>query len=107
MLLAGILHRPESEDTAVLADHQLQLRLKTALDDVSQVEVAYADMYLWQEGAPMHHALMHQNLATQSNQYWALPVTIATNRLIYAFKITDQTGATIGYGDDGFFDDTS
>lgn len=106
MILAGILHRPESEDTAILADHQLELRLKTALDDVDEVEVAYADMYLWQEGAPMHHAKMRRDLATQSQQYWTLPLTLPTNRLIYAFKVTDQAGQTVGYGDDGFFDDT-
>ncbi|WP_318765513.1 alpha amylase N-terminal ig-like domain-containing protein [Lactiplantibacillus carotarum] len=102
MLLAGILHRPESEDTAITADHDVILRLKTALDDVLSVEVAYADMYLWQEGAPMNHVEMHQDLATQSNQYWTLPVTIPTNRLVYAFKITDLNGDTVGYGDDGF-----
>ena len=105
MLLAGILHRPESEDTAILADHRVIIRLKTALDDVAKIEMIYADMYLWQEGTPMQTTEMHRGLATQSNQYWTLAVTIPTNRLIYGFRVTDKAGQTIGYGDDGFFDD--
>jgi len=105
MLLAGILHRPESEDTAILADHRVMIRLKTALDDVAKIEMIYADMYLWQEGTPMQTTEMHRGLATQSNQYWTLAVTIPTNRLIYGFRVTDKAGQTIGYGDDGFFDD--
>ncbi|ETY73482.1 alpha-amylase [Lactiplantibacillus fabifermentans T30PCM01] len=107
MQLAGILHRPESEDTAILADHQVLMRLKTARQDIEQVELYYADMYLWQEGAPMQHATMHAGLATQGNQYWTLNVDIPTNRLIYAFKLTDLAGETLGYGDEGFFDDTA
>lgn len=107
MQLAGILHRPESEDSAILADHRVLLRLQTALDDVVKVELAYADMYLWQEGAPMQQVEMQKGLATQANQYWTLPVDLPTNRAIYAFKITDQAGQTIGYGDEGFFDDTA
>ena len=106
MQLAGILHRPESEDTAILADHQVLMRLKTARQDIEQVELYYADMYLWQEGAPMQHAVMHAGLATQANQYWTLNVDVPTNRLIYAFKLTDLAGQTLGYGDEGFFDDT-
>jgi len=105
MQLAGINHRPESEDTAILADHQLLLRMQTALDDIRSVEVLYGDMYLWQDGTPLIHAQMQLGLATQSNQYWTLPVTLPTNRMIYAFLITDQNGDTMGYGEGGFFDD--
>lgn len=105
MQLAGIKHRPESEDTAILADHQLLLRMQTALDDVRSVEVLYGDMYLWQDGTPLNHAQMQVGLATQSNQYWTLPVTLPTNRMVYAFLITDCNGDTLGYGEGGFFDD--
>lgn len=104
MQLAGILHRPESEDAAILADHRLLLRLRTALNDVVSVEVHYADPYLWQAGRPMTTTRMTRGLATQSNQYWTLPVTVLTNRLIYAFQLTDSAGQMVGYGDDGFFD---
>ncbi|CAM3295850.1 glycoside hydrolase family 13 protein [Lactiplantibacillus plajomi] len=107
MILAGIDHRPESEDVAVVADHQVIIRVKTALDDIDKVEIRYADMYLWQEGTPMQTTTMRQDLATQSNQYWSLHVTVPTNRLIYGFRITDRAGKTVGYGDDGFFDDTT
>ncbi|MFC6182346.1 glycoside hydrolase family 13 protein [Lactiplantibacillus daowaiensis] len=105
MQLAGILHRPESEDTAVLADHQVLLRIQTALTDIVKVEIKYADMYLWQTGAPMQTAVLEKGLATQANQYWTLTLNVPTNRLIYGFRLTDQAGQTIGYGDDGFFDD--
>jgi len=107
MQLAGISHRAESADTAILADHQVLMRLRTALDDVQQVELIYGDMYLWQAGTPLQQVYLRPTLATQAQQYWTLPVTVPTNRLIYAFKLTDLNGATIGYGDDGFFDDTA
>ncbi|VDG25382.1 glycoside hydrolase family 13 protein [Lactiplantibacillus mudanjiangensis] len=104
MQLAGILHRPESEDTAVLADHQVLIRLQTA-QDIQSVTLKYADMYLWQAGAPMKTTTMQRGLATQAAQYWTLTVTVPTNRLIYGFQITGNDGKTIGYGDDGLFTD--
>ncbi|KAE9508471.1 glycoside hydrolase family 13 protein [Lactiplantibacillus plantarum] len=108
MQLAGIRHRPESEDTAVLAAHQLQVRLQTARDDVAQVEILFADSYLWQEGTTaLERRIMQPGLATQGNQYWQTTLTVPTNRVVYAFLITDTTGATVGYGEGGFFDDVA
>ncbi|AVK61017.1 alpha-glycosidase [Lactobacillus sp. CBA3605] len=107
MQLAGILHRPESEDTAILADHHLLLRLKTARQDIQKVEVVFADMYLWQTGAPLQQTALQPGLVTAAQQVWTCPLTLPTNRLIYAFKLTDLTGQTLGYGDDGFFADTA
>lgn len=108
MQLAGIRHRPESEDTAVLAAHQLQVRLQTARDDVAQVEILFADSYLWQEGTTaLERRIMQPGLATQGNQYWQTTLTVPTNRVVYAFLITDTIGATVGYGEGGFFDDVA
>ncbi|WQH18581.1 alpha amylase N-terminal ig-like domain-containing protein [Lactiplantibacillus plantarum] len=102
MQLAGIRHRPESEDIAVLAAHQLQVRLQTARDDVTQVEILFADSYLWQEGTTaLERRIMQPGLATQGNQYWQTTLTVPTNRVVYAFLITDTTGATVGYGEGG------
>ncbi|BBM22576.1 maltogenic alpha-amylase [Lactiplantibacillus plantarum] len=99
MQLAGISHRPESEDTAVLADHQLQVRIQTARDDIAQVELLFADSYLWQEGTTdLQRVALAPGLATQSNQYWQATLTVPTNRVVYAFLLTDTAGRTIGYG---------
>ncbi|AYJ42727.1 glycoside hydrolase family 13 protein [Lactiplantibacillus pentosus] len=106
MQLAGISHRPESEDTAVLADHQLQVRIQTARDDIAQVELLFADSYLWQEGTTdLQRMALAPGLATQSNQYWQATLTVPTNRVVYAFLLTDTAGRTIGYGEGGFFAD--
>jgi len=105
MQVAGIGHQAESADTAILADHQILMRLRTALNDIQQVELVYGDMYLWQAGTPLKRAQLQPTLATQAHQVWTLPVTVPTNRLIYAFKLTDLNGKTLGYGDDGFFAD--
>lgn len=47
----------------------------------------------------LERRIMQPGLATQGNQYWQTTLTVPTNRVVYAFLITDTTGATVGYGE--------
>ncbi|MFB9770419.1 glycoside hydrolase family 13 protein [Lactiplantibacillus modestisalitolerans] len=107
MQLAGIEHRPESEDAAVVGKFQVLLRLKTPLQTIQRVEVNYADPYLWPTHQPLQRADLHPGVQTESQQYWCVTLTVPTRRLMYAFRVVDQTGQSMGYGDAGFFKDQS
>lgn len=104
MNYAGIGHRPESEDISLVGTDKVQLRLRTARDDVAQVAVVYGDPYAipnkharWFE----HRVPMERRLQTDVYDYWMVTITEPKHRLAYGFYVTGVDGDEVLYVDQG------
>ncbi|MDR1606519.1 MAG: glycoside hydrolase family 13 protein [Streptococcaceae bacterium] len=102
---AAIYHRPESEYAYLYTATKMRVRVRTGLDDIAQIIVVSGDPYdhsangVWHKSADVE---MTQGLATATHQYWLAELEAPYNRLNYGFIITDQSGASVFYGDQGF-----
>ena len=110
MNYAGIYHRPESEYAFLLDPEMINLRLRTAKDDIQKVEIVYGDPYAirslgskWYQ----HKVPMKKGLSTDIYDYWTISVTEPTHRLAYGFYLTDKEGNEVLYNDQGFKKDPS
>ena len=101
---AAIYHRPESEYAYLYTADELRLRIRTAKNDIQSISVIAGDPYNWQNGTWQKSAnvVMKKTLVTETHQYWQASLTAPFNRLNYGFILTDNLGASVFYGDQGF-----
>jgi neopullulanase len=101
---AAVYHRPESEYAYLYTATEMRVRIRTGLDDIEKIVVISGDPYdsldgVWQKVADIE---MIRGLATETHQYWEAKLYAPYQRLNYGFILTDKTGETIFYGDQGF-----
>lgn len=106
MEFAAVSHRPDSE-MAYLKGDCFQIRLKTKRDDMLGVDLIYGDPYSLIPENPdrfyRHPQAMTKVLQDQDCDYWELEVQSPTNRLAYAFILTDQANQRWYYTDQGYW----
>lgn len=101
MNTAAIYHRPTSEFAYLYEKDTLHLRLRTAKDDVSSVELIWQDPYLVEKR--QETKTMVKGLSTELHDYWFVTLKAPFHRLSYAFAITATDQLQVFYGDQGLF----
>lgn len=102
---AAIYHRPESEMAYLYKENLVHLRLKSALSDLTKVELIYNDPYLFDGEIWQYLTLeMIKELSTENNDYFTCELTIPTKRLDYVFVLTDNNGRKWIYNEAGIFE---
>ena len=105
MDIAAIYHRPDSEMAYLREEDKFEIRLKVKHADIAQVELLYGDPYGQKvnekdEGVWEHETvLMKRAFVTKAHDYFSADVKTPTNRLQYAFIITDTAGEKMLYDD--------
>lgn len=105
MDIAAIYHRPDSEMAYLREEDKFEIRLKVKHADIAQVELLYGDPYGQKvnekdEGVWEHESvLMKRAFVTKTHDYFSADVKTPTNRLQYAFIITDNAGEKVLYDD--------
>ena len=111
MNLAGIYHRPESEMAYLYTKDVMNIRLKTAQDDITQVLLLHGDPYSLHSRPDLpkfykHPTPMKKIHSDGVYDYWQAAITEPKRRLAYAFELTDQKGGQLIYADKGFIQPT-
>ncbi|WP_270318568.1 glycoside hydrolase family 13 protein [Weissella confusa] len=108
MNLAGIMHRPDSEMAYVVNEQTVNIRLRTAKDDIVNVELLAGDPYSLRS-LPTDEKFyqvpkqMTKIMSDGISDFWQVTVTEPKRRLAYAFLVTDMLGIQKIYSDKGFF----
>ena len=108
MNLAGIMHRPDSEMAYVVNEQTVNIRLRTAKDDIVNVELLAGDPYSLRS-LPIDEKFyqvpkqMTKIMSDGISDFWQVTVTEPKRRLAYAFLVTDMLGIQKIYSDKGFF----
>lgn len=108
MNLAGIMHRPDSEMAYVVNKQTVNIRLRTAKDDIVNVELLAGDPYSLRS-LPTDEKFyqvpkqMTKIMSDGISDFWQVTVTEPKRRLAYAFLVTDMLGIQKIYSDKGFF----
>ncbi|OJF02796.1 alpha-glycosidase [Weissella confusa] len=108
MNLAGIMHRPDSEMAYVVNEQTVNVRLRTAQDDIVNVELLAGDPYSLRS-LPTDEKFyqvpkqMTKIMSDGISDFWQVTVTEPKRRLAYAFLVTDMLGIQKIYSDKGFF----
>ena len=108
MNLAGIMHRPDSEMAYVVNEQTVNIRLRTAKDDIVSVELLAGDPYSLRS-LPTDEKFyqvpkqMTKIISDGISDFWQVTVTEPKRRLAYAFLVTDMLGIQKIYSDKGFF----
>lgn len=108
MNLAGIMHRPDSEMAYVVNEQTVNIRLRTAKDDIVNVELLAGDPYSLRS-LPTDEKFyqvpkqMTKIMSDGISDFWQVTVTEPRRRLAYAFLVTDMLGIQKIYSDKGFF----
>ncbi|MDR0299381.1 MAG: glycoside hydrolase family 13 protein [Streptococcaceae bacterium] len=112
---AAIYHRPESEFAFLSKDNLVNIRLRTALDDLVQVELYFGDPYdlstissdnenedkaIWKHEV----AKMGKVASTDTHDYYQVAVKLPHKRMHYLFVLTSKTGEKFIYTDRGLID---
>ena len=103
MNTAALYHRTESEYAYLYDQDTVHLRLRTG-KDVANVYVMYGDPYevdgdKWLDEA----AIMTKVAETKEHYYFQYALTMPRRRLKYAFKVVDNEGEAIFFGDRGVY----
>lgn len=105
MNIAAIYHRPESEDAYLYTNDLLHIRIRTAKNDISRVDLIHGDPYIMNKADWKNNSItMKQTLSTELFDYWEASVTEPFDRCAYVFHIVGNDGTEILYGDQGVFD---
>lgn len=104
MNTASIYHRPESEFAYILDKHHLQLRLKTARNDIKEVYVVAGDPYdidnkKWYQV----ETSLKKVATTRVSDYWEVTIPSETSRMQYGFHLVGEDELEVFYGDQGIF----
>ncbi len=108
MNLAGIMHRPDSEMAYVVNEQTVNIRLRTAKDDIVNVELLAGDPYSLRS-LPTDEKFyqvpkqMTKIMSDGISDFWQVTVTEPKRRLAYAFLVTDMLGIQKIHSDKGFF----
>ncbi|MCT0013626.1 glycoside hydrolase family 13 protein [Weissella confusa] len=108
MNLAGIMHRPDSEMAYVVNEQTVNIRLRTAKDDIVNVELLAGDPYSLRS-LPTDEKFyqvpkqMTKIMSDGISDFWQVTVSEPKRRLAYAFLVTDMLGIQKIYSDKGFF----
>lgn len=106
MIRSALLHRPESEYAYLEDSTHLVLRFRTAKNDISSVQALAGDSYLIDTGWYDRPYEMKNYLSTKDFDYWHVVIELNNRRASYAFIVTDNSGASLFFGDQGIFDDS-
>ncbi|MGX7030198.1 glycoside hydrolase family 13 protein [Vagococcus zengguangii] len=101
MNTAAILHRPESEYAYLYKKDTMHIRIRTACNDVKQIELLHGDPYQLDQ---LVMTPMNKGLTTSTHDYWEIEIGATHRRLSYAFKITGLDDSTLLFGEFGFSD---
>lgn len=104
MNTAAIAHRPDSEFAYLYQKDIMHIRLKTAKNDVANVELIHGDTYTLAEEKWYQHPLkMEKYLSTAVHDYWVVATSEPFKRMAYAFRVVGEDGTEVFYGDHGCF----
>ena len=103
-----VMHRPDSEMAYVVNEQTVNIRLRTAKDDIVNVELLAGDPYSLRS-LPTDEKFyqvpkqMTKIMSDGISDFWQVTVTEPKRRLAYAFLVTDMLGIQKIYSDKGFF----
>ncbi len=101
MNLEAINHTPKSSDAYAYGENTMHIRLRTAKDDVSAIELVYGIKYDW-----MNHKTvsMKKILTDKLYDYYQANLELSDTRIGYYFKITGKE-ESICYTEAGFLEE--
>ncbi|TFD99268.1 glycoside hydrolase family 13 protein [Jeotgalibacillus salarius] len=102
MNTAAVYHRADRSMAYAVAKDQMQIRIKTAKNDVSQVKLIHGDPYDWsKEKWNKHEKSMNYKGSDQLHDYWEVHIEPPYHRLRYGFILSNKK-QTVFYGEKSF-----
>jgi glycosidase len=101
----AIFHEPNSRFAHVISDTQIQVRIQTKKNDMTSVEVLFADVYNWKPVAGVHRwqpssTLMTKRFSDDVCDYYVANLDVPSTRFKYAFVFDGN----VVYGQLGLYD---
>ena len=106
MNLAGITHRPLSEQAYMVAEDKLVLSLKAAKGDLKKASLFYGDRVDREKQIRVTEVEMELTGSDQIYDYFEAEVKSDYTRICYYFRIEDYFGIKLNYSEHGFTDNT-
>ncbi|MBM7579778.1 glycoside hydrolase family 13 protein [Jeotgalibacillus terrae] len=99
---AAVYHRADRSMAYAASKDQMQIRLKTAKNDVLKVRLIHGDPYDWSEGKWNYtEESMFYRGSDELHDYWEMNLTPPFHRLRYGFLLSDKK-KTVFYGEKSF-----
>ncbi|WP_257349214.1 alpha-glycosidase [Pseudalkalibacillus decolorationis] len=103
MIKEAIYHRAKNNFAYSVNEIEVDIRLRTAKNDVNHVNVIYGDPYLWKNGLWQNtQAHMQKEGSDELFDYWIVRLHPEYRRLRYGFEIHSKREELIIYGEKGF-----
>ncbi len=88
--IEAIFHEPNSRFAHAISDTQIQVRLQTKKDDMTLIEVLFADVYNWKSVDGEHRwqsttVSMTKRFSDEASDYYVATLTVPSSRFKYAF----------------------